>query len=160
MALIGQVVARLAELAINVSRPPSPRPGACASSSVRLVLLALTASLFAATAATHGRPAVTQPSPVAPGWKQTGMASWYGPGFDGKRTASGEIFHQDALTAAHHTLPFGTRVRVTLISTGKSVVVRVNDRLPRHDRIIDLARGAARAIGLIGMGHVQLEVVE
>ena len=89
------------------------------------------------------------------------MASWYGPGYDGKRASSGEIFDQDALTAAHATLPFGTRVRVTLLSTGRSVVITINDRLPRRDRIIDLSRGAARAIGLIGpgTGKVRLEVV-
>jgi rare lipoprotein A len=89
------------------------------------------------------------------------MASWYGPGYHGKRTSSGERFDQDALTAAHATLPFATRVRVTLLSSRKSVVVRINDRIPRQDRVIDLSRGAARAIGLIGpgTGRVRLEVV-
>jgi len=91
----------------------------------------------------------------------TGVASWYGPGYDHKRTSSGEVFEQDALTAAHYNWAFGTRVRVTLLSTGKSVVVKINDRLPRRDRIIDLSRGAARAIGLIGpgTGKVRLEVL-
>ncbi|HSM82513.1 MAG TPA: septal ring lytic transglycosylase RlpA family protein, partial [Nodosilinea sp.] len=60
----------------------------------------------------------------------TGMASWYGPGFHGRRSASGEVFNQNALTAAHRTLPFGTQVRVTNLSTGRSVVVRINDRGP------------------------------
>jgi rare lipoprotein A len=89
------------------------------------------------------------------------MASWYGPGFDGRRTSSGERFDQNARTAAHATLPFGTRVRVTLLSTGESVVVRINDRIPRRDRVIDLALGAARALGLTGpgTGRVRLEVV-
>lgn len=92
-----------------------------------------------------------------------GVASWYGPGYDGKRTSSGEVFDQDALTAAHAYWAFGTNVRVTLLSTGKSVVVRVTDRFPSHKgRAIDLSRGAARAIGLIGpgTGPVRLEVVE
>ena len=91
-----------------------------------------------------------------------GVASWYGPGYDGKKTSSGETFDQDALTAAHAYWAFGTRVRVTLLSTGRSVVVRVNDRFPSHKgRAIDLSRGAARAIGLIGpgTGRVRIEVV-
>lgn len=91
-----------------------------------------------------------------------GIASWYGPGFDGKKTASGERFDQDALTAAHAYWVFGTRVKVTFPTTGKSVVVRINDRFPSHKgRAIDLARGAARAIGLIGpgTGKVKLEIV-
>jgi rare lipoprotein A len=92
-----------------------------------------------------------------------GVASWYGPGYDGKRTSSGEAFDQDALTAAHFNWAFGTKVRVTLRSTGKSVVVRVNDRFPNHKgRVIDLSRGAARVIGLIGpgTGPVKLEVIQ
>jgi rare lipoprotein A len=92
-----------------------------------------------------------------------GVASWYGPGYDGKRTSSGERFDQDALTAAHAYWAYGTRVKVTLLSTGRSVVVRVNDRFPSHKgRAIDLSRGAARAIGLIGpgTGEVRLEIVD
>ncbi len=92
-----------------------------------------------------------------------GAASWYGPGYHGRRASSGERFDQDALTAAHPYWSFGTRVRVTLLSTGKSVVVRINDRFPAHKgRAIDLSRAAAKAIGLIGpgTGQVRLEVVE
>ena len=92
-----------------------------------------------------------------------GVASWYGPGYDGKKTSSGEVFDQDALTAAHAYWAFGTRVKVTFPTTGKSVVVRINDRFPSHKgRAIDLSRGAAKAIGLIGpgTGQVRLEVVE
>lgn len=75
-------------------------------------------------------------------------ASWYGPGFHGRLTANGERFDQNALTAAHRSLPFGTRVRVTSASTGRSVVVRINDRGPFvRGRSIDLARAAARVIG-------------
>jgi rare lipoprotein A len=92
----------------------------------------------------------------------SGMASWYGPGFHGRRSASGEVFDQNALTAAHRTLPFGTQVRVTNVNTGMSVVVRINDRGPfSHNRVIDLSAGAARAIGMIGAGvaPVNLEVL-
>lgn len=92
----------------------------------------------------------------------SGYASWYGPGFDGNYSASGEIFNQDALTAAHPSLPFGTQVRVTNMDNGQSVVVRIIDRGPyAHGRIIDLSTGAARVIGLIssGVAPVSLEVL-
>lgn len=92
----------------------------------------------------------------------SGLASWYGPGFNGRRSASGEVFNQNALTAAHRSLPFGTQVRVTNVNTGQSVVVRINDRGPHiRGRIIDLSAGAARAIGLIssGVAPVNIEIV-
>lgn len=92
----------------------------------------------------------------------SGAASWYGPGFHGRTTANGETFNQDALTAAHKTLPFGTQVRVTNESNGESVVVRINDRGPyAHGREIDLSRGAAAEIGLLGsgVGRVRIEVL-
>ena len=89
------------------------------------------------------------------------LASWYGPGFHGRKTANGERFNQNALTAAHKSLPFGTRLTVTNRATGRSVVVRINDRGPYiHGRTIDLSAGAARAIGCdkvgvcrVGLGH-------
>lgn len=84
---------------------------------------------------------------------QTGHASWYGPGFHGRRTASGERFNSAAMTAAHRTLPFGTRVRVVDEESGRSVVVRINDRGPfKRGRVIDLARGPAHALGLTSAG--------
>lgn len=92
----------------------------------------------------------------------TGMASWYGPGFHGRRSASGEVFNQNALTAAHRTLPFGTRVRVTNRNTGQQVVVRINDRGPfSRGRVIDLSAAAAHQIGLksAGVGQVEVEVL-
>lgn len=102
------------------------------------------------------------PETPAPGTLREGTASWYGPGHHGKKTASGERFDQDDLTAAHPSWVFGTRVKVTLLSTGRSAVVRINDRFPAYKgRIIDLSRGTARRIGLIGpgTGRVRLEVV-
>ena len=85
------------------------------------------------------------------------MASWYGPGFHGRKTASGERFNTGALTAAHKTLPFGTRVRVVNVHTGRSVVVRINDRGPFiRGRVIDLSKAAARAIGMDGVARVKL----
>lgn len=92
----------------------------------------------------------------------TGQASWYGPGFFGNRTASGEVFRPGTLTAAHRTLPFGTRVRVTNLWNGRSAVVRINDRGPFHgSRVIDLAHGAANQLGLVssGVAKVKLEVL-
>jgi len=83
-----------------------------------------------------------------------GVASWYGPGFDGKRTASGERFDMNELTAAHRTLPFGTRVRVRNIHNGREVIVRINDRGPRAaHRIIDLSKAAAAALDLLQAGQ-------
>lgn len=93
----------------------------------------------------------------------TGTASWYGPGFHGRRTANGEKFDQHELTAAHKTLPFDTRVRVTSLATGKSVIVTINDRGPYiRGRMIDLSAAAAQAIGLRnrGVGKVKMEVLD
>lgn len=88
---------------------------------------------------------------------QSGRASWYGPGFHGRRTASGETFNTNDLTAAHRTLPFGAKVRVVNRKTGKSVVVRINDRGPfAHGRVIDLSKASAQAIGLSGVGAVDV----
>jgi len=104
------------------------------------------------------------PPAIAPpvGFVEEGIASWYGPGYHGNRTSNGEIYDQEALTAAHASFVFGTRVKVTLLSTRRSVVLRINDRFPNHKgRIIDVSRAAARTIGLIGpgTGRVRVEVV-
>lgn len=94
--------------------------------------------------------------------EQTGYASWYGGHFQGRQTANGEIFDTNELTAAHRTLPFNSIVRVTNVKNERSVVVRINDRGPFVDnRIIDLSRAAADAIGLTaaGVGLVRLEIL-
>lgn len=89
-----------------------------------------------------------------------GIASWYGPGFHGRQTANGERFNQNDMTAAHRTLPFGTKVRVTSANTGRSVIVRINDRGPFvGGRVIDLSAAAARALGISGIGQVNIEVL-
>lgn len=93
---------------------------------------------------------------------QTGKASWYGPGFRGKPTASGEKFRPRKRTAAHKTLPFGSVVKVTRVDTGESVRVVINDRGPyAAGRVIDLSRRAARRIDMIndGVAEVELKVV-
>jgi rare lipoprotein A len=94
---------------------------------------------------------------------QTGIASWYGPGFHGQATASGVIYNQYDLTAAHQTLPLGSRVVVTNLNNGKSVEVLINDRGPfAKGRIIDLSHAAAQSIELVGPGTapVRIEVIE
>jgi rare lipoprotein A (peptidoglycan hydrolase) len=98
-------------------------------------------------------PATSQPT------METGVASWYGPKFHGKLTASGEVFNQEKFTAAHQTLPWGSRVKVTNLANGKSVDVRINDRGPfGKGRIIDLSRAAARALGMVGRGLTTVRV--
>jgi len=116
--------------------------------------------------------AVTQPEPrrlaepqeakaVAPKEVRIGTASYYGPGFHGRRTASGERFNMNALTAAHRHYPFGTMLRVTNLRNQRATIVRVNDRGPFHKRrVLDLSKGAAREIGLTGTGSVKVEVMD
>ena len=94
--------------------------------------------------------------------QMTGTASWYGPKFHGKRTANGERFNMNAMTAAHPSLPFNTRLRVTNLENGRRCIVRVSDRGPfTGDRIIDLSRAAARQLDFVnaGLAKVSLEVL-
>ncbi|CAB3778331.1 septal ring lytic transglycosylase RlpA family protein [Pararobbsia alpina] len=99
-------------------------------------------------------------SPDVSTFAQNGRASWYGPRFNGRKTASGERYDMDAMTAAHRTLPMSSYVRVTNVKNGKSVVVKINDRGPYfRGRIIDLSRAAALALGMqrAGTGAVKLQ---
>lgn len=101
--------------------------------------------------------------PPAPGTTLTGVASWYGPGFHGRRTSNGERYDMNRLTAAHKTLPFGTLVEVRNLDNDRSVVVRINDRGPHvKRRIIDLSRAAADAIEMVGPGtaRVSLKILQ
>ena len=96
-------------------------------------------------------------------YDKTGIASWYGPGFHGRRTANGEVFDQNALTAAHPTLPMPTMVRVTNLENGRALVVRINDRGPfKHGRIIDLSRRSAQLLGFErkGTAKVRVQILE
>src|SRR5437870_3866734 len=120
--------------------------------------LGLAVSLGAAGCTLFREPA---PPPIVNG-VQLGVASWYGPGFHGNRTANGEIYDQYELTAAHPSLPLGTRAMVTNITNGRAVEVRINDRGPFVDgRAIDLSYAAARTIGMIGpgTGRVRIDVL-
>lgn len=133
-----------------------------------LARLALTVLLAALIAAPPSRGAVgTIPDAVAaavqPGTRQHGVASYYAERFDGRTTASGERYDERKLTAAHRTLPLGTRVRVTEQDTGRSVVVTVNDRGPYvAGRAIDLSRRAGERLGMIedGLADVIIEVLQ
>ncbi len=92
-------------------------------------------------------------------FKQRGKASWYGPGFAGRKTANGERFNPNQLTAAHKKLPFNTTLRVTNLDNGKSVIVRINDRGPYAGRrIIDLSKAAAKKIDMLGSGTAMVEI--
>jgi len=96
-------------------------------------------------------------------YDQVGIASWYGPGFHGKRTANGEIYDMYAMTAAHKTLPFNTIVKVVDLDTGRWVIVRINDRGPFvPGRIIDLSYAAAKELGIVekGIARVGLKVLK
>lgn len=92
-------------------------------------------------------------------WDAKGVASWYGRQFHGRKTASGQRFNMHAMTAAHRTLPFGSIVKVSDPSTGKSVIVKITDRGPYHGRrIIDLSRGAAQKLGIIRAGTAKIHL--
>lgn len=120
-------------------------------------MVALAALLLSACASAHRVPAAR--GVVQPGWSETGVASWYGEPYHGRRTASGETYDMRQLTAAHPSLPFGTRVRVRNLATGKEVEVRINDRGPfTKSRIIDVSRRAAEALDLIAPGTARVRV--
>lgn len=131
----------------------------------------LVAALTAAVQVTSPGASMTRTAkPTAPPPSRTkvskvivGKASWYGPGFHGRRTASGEVFNKNRSTIASRHLPFGTRVRVTYLRTGKSAEARVTDRGPyAHGRVIDCSEGLAKQIGLrgAGVGRVKVEVLK
>jgi len=98
-------------------------------------------------------PALPIWSDASGNWRQTGMASWYGgKRWQGRRTTSGERYDENQLTAAHASLPLGSRVRVVVARTGRSVVVTINDRPGTRSRVIDLSRAAAEKLGILGAG--------
>ena len=99
------------------------------------------------------------PLKSARGFVEEGTASWYGPGFHGKTTANGETYNQYAMTAAHKLLPLGTKVRVTHMGNGRSIIVRINDRGPFvDDRVIDLSRAAANRLNILGPGTARVRI--
>lgn len=111
----------------------------------------------------HTQAAVEAPRYQTTGLLQQGQASWYGKDFHGGKTANGETYDMNSMTAAHRTLPFGTMVKVTNLQNGAETVVRVNNRGPFHgNRIIDLSKGAAAQLGMVnrGVAQVKLEIVK
>lgn len=117
------------------------------------------AMLIAAAPVAAQEAAPTPPVAAASASLATGMASYYGDAHAGNRTASGERFDPRAMTAAHRTLPFGTMLRVTDPATGRSVIVRVNDRGPFHkSRVLDLSEAAARELGIVRRGRALVEI--
>ena len=113
---------------------------------------------MAAELLSSSAPVEVEPEPEERGI-DSGSASYYGARFAGRKTANGEIFNPRKLTAAHRTLPFGSKVKVTNRRNGKSVVVRINDRGPfARGRVIDLSRAAAQRIGLVRAGHGPVEL--
>jgi len=104
-------------------------------------------------------PLAVEPMPTPLAARHVTLASWYGPGFSGRHTASGEVYHRDELTAASRDLPLGTRVQITNLNTGRAVVVRINDRGPYvRGRGIDLSQRAAEQIGLNHSGVARVSV--
>lgn len=137
---------------------PAARMEPAAATAAVIELVPLQA---AATELPASTPAQAEPAPSAP--QETvigrGSASYYAAKFEGRRTASGERYDDDEMTAAHRTLPFGSLVRVTNLATGRSVVVRVNDRGPfTRGRTIDVSRAAADELGLVARGHADVEL--
>jgi rare lipoprotein A len=134
------------------------RLAAAAVASASLLLAAACASKKPPPPAARPAP----PSAPVPSWSEEGLASWYGggDGFDGKPTASGEIFDASKLTAAHRELPLGTIVDVTSLDSNRTVRVRINDRGPFvHGRIIDLSQAAAREIAMLGPGTARVRLL-
>jgi len=142
---------------------PVKRDGTVSSKlgvAVVTLLVALGVSAPASDPAPSPVEKISQQPDKARKWYQIGQASWYGRYFQGKKTANGEEYDMNALTCAHRSLPLNTWIRVTNLRNRRSVFVRVNDRGPvPEDRIVDLSYGAAKAVGITGLGRVKLETV-
>jgi rare lipoprotein A len=127
---------------------------------VAALLLALLALRAGAQEADGAPPAAVEAAQSTDAEFARGKASWYGRRFHGRRTSSGERFDMHDLTAAHDTLPFGTRVRVRNVANGREVVVRINDRSAgMRDRIIDLSKAAAAALGFLKAGEAPVVLI-
>jgi rare lipoprotein A len=125
-----------------------------------LLALAVSATVVASPPPKRNSPLPSTKAATSHRWFQFGKATWYGHGFQGKRTATGERFDMNALTCAHQTLPLGSWLRVTNLQNRKSTFVRVNDRGGFHsDTIIDVSYAAAKRLGLLGKAAVKVEQV-
>jgi rare lipoprotein A len=127
---------------------------------MRRLSVSLSASAAFLLLAGHSYADLFRARAVEPAFRQVGVASWYGPGFQGRTTASGERFDQNDLTAAHRKLPMGSEVRVTNLENGRTITVEINDRGPYVEgRVIDLSKAAARRLGMVddGVAKVRIE---
>jgi len=135
------------------------KPSIVRSVLVAAIFLLGASGAIAQPAATASAAASAPPATASTAASETGKIAWYGRKFAGRKTASGEAFNPEALTMAHKTLPFGTRVKVTNPKNGKSVTVRVNDRGPTQaDRVGDVSYAAARKLGMIKPGVIEAEL--
>ena len=171
-AVVASALALAGCAAVPPVVPGSPSPSQNASVKAKSAPVAAqpvdAANESSAVSPSIGTPQIDSPQPPvslgsAERELERGGASWYGPGFHGKRTASGERYDMGALTAAHKTLPFGTMVRVKSLVNGREVLVRITDRGPFiRNRVIDLSRAAASELDMLGLGFKQvvLMVVE
>ena len=124
-----------------------------------LVAVFITVALAGCAHRAHTRAVPPPPAPAVQPATETGIATWYGYPYHGRRAASGEIYDMEQMTAAHRTLPFNTRVRVFDLENGRTVEVRINDRGPFvANRVIDLSRAAARALAMLGPGSAQVRL--
>jgi rare lipoprotein A len=158
LALLASISAAHAQQA----SAPAPAPAPAATPAMPAITPAPDPAPMVTPAPGPARKVVISAAPAASGDASEGKVAHYGAKFNGRKTASGEVFNVNAMTMAHKSLPFGTRVKVINLANKKSVVVRVNDRGPSSpDRIGDLTTGAARKIGMTkaGVVDVRLEVV-
>ncbi|WP_421954058.1 septal ring lytic transglycosylase RlpA family protein [Polaromonas sp.] len=164
-------LALLAWLAACSTAPPSPETPATGPAASRAPAKAPAKPVAKSAASTGAAEAASMPEADSPTdfprpallageparEFERGGASWYGPGFHGKRTASGERYDMHAFTAAHRTLPFGTMVRVHSLVNGRDVDVRITDRGPfSRNRVIDVSRAAAEELGMLGLGFKEV----
>ena len=161
--LNGSVMTDPSSHRVRRHRTDAGTPRSCGSFGAVSMFFVTTLSLLVASACGTERVRLADsdfpPPRLTSRGTEVGKCSWYGPGFHGNRTAAGERFDQNAMTAAHRTLPLGTRIRVTDQRTGRAVEVRVNDRGPYHrERMCDLSRAAAQRLGIIGRGVVDAEI--
>src|SRR2546428_5489239 len=139
----------------GLEAPPCVSSGLVARPGVAWIAVAIV--LLAGCA--RPRPAILPPVPARIGYEETGLASWYGNPFHGRRTASGEVYDMGEMTAAHRTLPFNTWLIVENLDNRRTVEVRVNDRGPfAGSRILDLSYGAARLLGATGPGVIPIRL--
>jgi len=145
----------------GANRKDTPRRVLAFSESVRALRTASLAGLLlgAAVVVTLTAGCAGPGASVRRGWTEVGIASWYGKPYHGRLTASGERYNMYRVSAAHKSLPFGTRVRVTRLDTGRSITVRINDRGPFVEgRIIDLSYGAAKKLRMVEEGVVRVRI--